>query len=57
MMNICDIRFRNEGLFVVLQVCEKNDYNCYQNYNNEKWRDAKTEDLLEVSNIINKIQK
>lgn len=48
-MNITAIRFRTEGALVVLQVQEVKDDS--YGYGNGKytWRDAKVEDLLDVS--------
>jgi len=48
-MNVVGIRFRTEGALVVLQVCESKParFNSYQQ--DDEWRDAKVEDLLDVS--------
>lgn len=49
-MTISDIRFRNENELVILQVLtyESN----YGSLGTSKWRDAKTEDLLDVASVI-----
>lgn len=48
-MSIVDIRFRNEGGKVVLQVCEKEKLTHYGYHYDQEWRDAKVEDMLAVA--------
>jgi hypothetical protein len=49
-MAIKAIRFRSEGELLALQVCEEGERDFYANRHSEpKWRDAKTEDLLQVA--------
>jgi hypothetical protein len=50
-MSITSMRFRNEGEFIVLQVSEY-ERDCYGAASKEKWRDAKTEDLLDIATVI-----
>jgi hypothetical protein len=49
---ILDYRFRNEDGLVVLQVCEQDDYDRFSYNNKAAWRDAKTEDLLNVADLM-----
>lgn len=48
---ISNYRFRNAGVLVVLQVYEPDSWASASN-NYSKWRDAKTEDLLDVASLI-----
>lgn len=45
-------RFRNEGALVVLQIYEPPKLGQYMADREGKWRDAKTEDLLDVARMI-----
>jgi hypothetical protein len=50
-MNVQEIRFRtNEEGLVILQVCVL-DRHSFSSFADTKWRDAKVEDLLEVSDF------
>lgn len=49
---ISNYRFRNEGALVVLQVAEESNRSMYDTYRTASWRDAKTEDLLDVAALI-----
>jgi hypothetical protein len=50
-MNVVGIRFRtNEEGLVILQV-SVHDRHSFSSYSDTKWRDAKVEDLLEVSDF------
>ena len=49
-------RFRNEGALVVLQVIEREESGMYGR-TSTAWRDAKTEDLLEVAWLIGRVRR
>ena len=51
-MTIESYRFRNEGELVILQVCERTRKGPYDSYDKVEWRDAKTQDLLDVARLI-----
>jgi hypothetical protein len=51
-MSVNDIRFRNEGALVVLEVYRPGNQSGYFDERQGKWEDAKTSDLLEVAKLI-----
>lgn len=56
-MSLTDFRFRESAGLVVLQVLEyENDPYGYSSVK-AKWRDAKVEDLLDVSRLLRRFQQ
>lgn len=51
-MTIESYRFRNEDALVVLQVLERDQPSPYSHVRDAKWRDALTQDLLDVARLI-----